>query len=143
MINCNLRQATSDDIPFIYATWLNSYRYDSDLGKGCRNSVFFTEYREVIDRLLNKEDVKVLVACSTDDSTVVYGYLVYEPLTIHYSFVKEAFRKLQIAKMLVKEGLGDRGQTVITHKTSQVEPILRTHQEFVFNPFKLFIKESK
>ena len=132
----NIRLANPNDIPFIYATWLKSYHYDS-WTKGIAKSVYFDNYKLVIDRLLGIS--QVLIACTVVDPEVILGYMVHEPNTLHYCFVKEPFRNFGIAKSLFTKSELEPTAT-ITHKTQSVAAIVR-HKEFIFNPFVLYKKE--
>ncbi len=133
--NWNFREAKEDDLPFIYSTWCRSYRYDSPIGRACKNSIFFPNFNKVIDHILGLPDNKVLVACDKTFDHVVFGYMVHQPDIIHYAFTKEAFFKFGIAKSLLEE-LG--GAKYYTHKTMNISPIVKKHQELIFNPFLLY-----
>lgn len=137
MTQWNIRPAQENDISFIYATWLKSYHYDS-WTKSIAKSVYFDNYKLVLDRLL--EDSKVLIACTKEDENVILGYCVSEPGIIHYVFVKEAFRMFGIATDLVGHSI-DEQQIIISHRTQSVLPILRTKDFITFNPFVLYNKE--
>lgn len=119
-----IREVTGEDIPFIYATWLESYRYDSNFGKSHRNNVFFNDYPRVIDLLLNESDV--FVAASKDDANIIYGYLVRQnPSTLHYAFVKGPFRRWGIFSNLLDHAFPIKeNQITYTHKTYTFIPII-------------------
>lgn len=119
-----IRLATGNDLPFIYATWLESYRYDSNFGKSHRNNVFFEDYRKVVDLLL--QDSEVFIAADSSDPDIIYGYLVREGTKrCHYAFVKGPFRRWGIAATLFKHAFGALTTPVeYTHKTYTVIPIL-------------------
>lgn len=120
-----IRLANGNDLPFIYATWLESYRYDSHFGKSHRNNIFFEDYRKVTDLLLQNSDV--FVAASTDDPDIIYGYLVKEqPNTLHYVFVKGPFRRWGIAKALFFAAFGaiENRPVYYTHKTYTAMPVI-------------------
>ena len=129
-----IRHANPDDIPFIYATWLNSYRTDSDIGKSVKKSIYFKEYVKVLDSILAKDDTTVLVAVLPRNTAIILGYLVFQPSVIHYAFVKESFRKNNIAKSL----LIDSAQhfNFFTHRTKKSEPIIKSKlTQLDYNPF--------
>lgn len=130
-----IRSAIGDDLAFIYSTWERSYRYDSYLGKNCKNSIFFPYYARVIDWILSQSDTQVLLAVLPDEPNVILGYAVLQPNTLHYAFTKEAFQRMGIAKSII----GHFGQVqYFTHKTQSVVPCLARHPELTFNPFLLF-----
>lgn len=130
-----IRPVSSKDIPFIYSTMLKSLHTDTILGKSMRSSLFFKEYRCVIDDLLF--DSSVLVACDPEASEVIYGYLIYQkPNIIHYSFTKQAFRKLKIQSRLIQYAELHYPIT-ITHKTKTAN-----FCNYSFNPFLLYKRSS-
>ncbi len=132
----NIRSAVGDDLPFIYGTWAQSYRYDSLIGKGCRNSIFFPEYNKVIDYILDQDDTQVLVAHLPAEPNVILGYFVCQPSVIHYVYVKEAFRKEGIAKSLFQAS-GGQG-VYYTHRTKALVPLVLSIEALNYNPFLLF-----
>lgn len=73
------------------------------------------------------------IACSPEDPDVIVGYLVYEPKTIHYVYVKEAFRKLGICRrLLVEAGLFEG--TIATHMTFKGRRIL-LQMGYIYAPY--------
>lgn len=137
MTSWNVRQANAEELNFIYASWLNNYRYDSFLGKSCTNTTFFTEYASIIDFILHQPLTKILIAYFEDSPSVILSYMVYEPKILHYLFTKEIYRKQGIAKDLFLRAFP--GAIDFTHRTLSSEPILQKHRHlFNFNPFKLY-----
>lgn len=134
----SIRNANQDDISFIYSTWLQSFHYDS-WAKQVQKSVFFDNYKRVIDKILLNADVDV--ACVNDQPNVILGYIVTEPGILHYCFVKEAFRSFGIAKDLFAGRF--ENQALVTHKTRTATPIFRKHDKLVFNPFLLYHKQGE
>lgn len=143
-----IRPAIPSDIPFIYSTWLKSFKYDSALGKSMRKSVFFESYREVIDNILDQSSVAV--ACMQDDPNVIIGYIVYasyysfDHVILHYLFVKESFRKFGVAKSLTNV-LDIQKPIKFTHLTNQFKTLAYSSHlfaSFIYNPFLLY-KDGK
>ncbi len=137
----SIRLAEAHELPFIYATWLNSYRYDSFIGKACKNSIFFAEYPKIIDAILESEMTKVLVAFFPASPKVILSYIVFDPSCLHYVFTKEIYQKNGIAMSLVLMAFKDRMSHPISysHRTLMAEPILQKYQDqLMFNPFKLY-----
>jgi len=132
-----IRPAMGDDVSFIYATWLDSYRNDSNIGLSVKKSVFFDNYRLVLDHILSKNTTKVLVAVKNDDPSVIFGYMVGEPdqSILHYVFVKGAFHGFGIATALFNEMFDGSGAVVITHRTKTAQDLC---EEFTYNPFLLY-----
>ena len=143
MTSYEIRQAIPSDIPFIYATWLNSQKHDSIVGLSTTKTIFYEQYRQVIDYILAKTDTKVYVASMPNDPDTIFGYMVCEPDTLHYVFVKETFWNLGIARHLFETAFGSEGAGVqCTHKTKSVEGLFQSRTNLIFNPFQLYNKGS-
>lgn len=120
-----IRLANGNDLPFIYATWLESYRYDSNFGKSHRNNIFFQDYRKVVDLLLQISNV--FVAASKDDPDIIYGYIAAQNVgpTLHYIFVKGPFRRWGIGTALFDHVFPARHYPIqYTHKTYTAIPLI-------------------
>lgn len=134
-----IRQAKGEDLSFIYDTWLKSFRYDSPLGKSCKNSIFFNEYKEVLDRILSQAET--LVAHSSDNEDHIFAYLTFQPGILHYMFCKEAFRRMGIGRALYLSAFSDELAKIDhTHRTGMVSEWLRLRDNMTHNPFHLFNK---
>jgi GNAT superfamily N-acetyltransferase len=96
-----IRQAKGNDLNFIYSTWLRSYKHDSPVTKQIKRDLFFKEHQRLIDKIFMRPNINIYMACKDDDEDLVFGYIVYEPKTIHFIYVKESFRKLGIGKRLL------------------------------------------
>lgn len=132
-----IRKANPKDIPFIYETWLKSYKHDSAIGKSTRSGIFFDEYKTIVDRILSNKDTQTLVACLNDSTDVILGYLVKELNLAHYCFVKESFRRLGVARSLfATDGMLIRA-TSTTHKTYYAQDLIDRFG-LDFNPFLLY-----
>ena len=144
MIDSNwiIRKAKGSDLPFIYSTWVDSFRYDSSLGKSCRNSIFFPNYNQVVDHILTQPDTEVLVSVKPDSDETIFGYLVHQGSVFHYAFTKEAFRKRGIAKSLFLHA-GGVPESTFTHRTFEFDPIFKKHVTLLYNPFILFNKSGE
>lgn len=131
-----IRRAEPADIPFIYSSWLKSYRTGSGLGLASGKHAYFITYNLVIDHILEKPDAIVWVAAKEDEPNVIWGYLVAEPTVLHYVFVKGAFRRFGVAKSLYEIAFQER--PFVTHMTALGREVLRMHPGFKFNPTLLF-----
>lgn len=134
-----LRKAGPDDIPFIYSTWLNSYRTGSGLGLSSGKRPYYLTYNCILDQILARAET--WVAVSLEDASVIYAYLVHEANTLHYVYVKEGFRGFGIARALF-ESAGLPPDARITHRTKMAEPILRAHPALTFNITRLLAPEE-
>ena len=132
-----LRLATPEDIPFIYSTWLKSFKSDSKEGKSMRTTIFMKYYVKVIDHILQLPDTVINIACDKEDPFVIHGYIVCNKTTIHYIYVKEVLRRLGLSKALIaSQNLGD--DVVYTHKTNMIAPIVSKLETIDYNPLLLY-----
>lgn len=123
-IDFKIRPALGDDLPFIYSTWLNSYAY-SRMAKEHHLTIYYQDYKRVIDGILERSDVSV--ACKQDEDNLIFSYLVKEKNLLHYCFTKGPFTRLGLASALLHQAFPDGHHIFYTHKTSM---------------FKLFSKGS-
>lgn len=134
-----IREAYSNELAFIYATWLNSYRYDSILGRSCKNTVYFAEYPKILDSILHRSSV--LVAYFKETPEVILSYIVFEKDCLHYIFTKEIYQKNGIAMSLIFEAFKDilKKPIQFSHRTFMAEPIIQRYEDRLnYNPFKLY-----
>ena len=114
-MNILIRDAQPNDIPFIYSTWLRAYRYDSALGKTCRNTVFFEEYKRVLDRILQNKETNIKVLTAQDAQSTIFSYIVYDAASLHFAYTKEDFRGLGLVRRLVEGAFLPQKRPEITH----------------------------
>lgn len=130
-----IREATINDLPFIYSTWLRSYRYASQFAKKLSNAVFYEMHHKVIDGFIARGG-KVSIAHPKDEPGVILGYICVEPNQplVQYVYVKKAFRKLGIAKsLLAAQKLP--AEAIFTHWTSDTDWIIKKIQTLIYNPY--------
>ncbi len=132
-----VRQAILDDLPFIFSTWLRSYRHSSQFAKKISNTTFFTWHHRAIERFIERGG-RVLIAHAVGEPDVILGYLCAESdnSIIQYVYVKKAFRKMGIAKELFKNsGINNNAQ--FTHWTLDTSWIIKKLTELTYNPYLL------
>lgn len=134
-----LRNATETDVPFIFNSWLKSYRSSALAGK-ISNPVYFQFQHQAIERLLKRSQVKML--CSAQDPNDLKGYVVFEQidgvLVLHYAYIKHSFRRLGLLKYATQElSLGASG--FYTHDTPTAAKIIKEKSlKLVYNPYLAF-----
>lgn len=129
-----IRAATLSDKNFIYATWLQGLYHGNDWFKEIPQDLYFENYQKVIDRILNRDSVFLTVACLKEDQDVVLGYAVLDRKQnkniLHWVYVKEAWRKIGLAKDLVPLKIDE-----VTHLTKMGRAVKSAHIQF--NPFNV------
>lgn len=118
-----LRQPHGEDIPFMFNSWLHSYRHSLHV-KNISNTVFYGEHHKVLERIMKRSEA--VIACNPEDPNQIFGYIVYERITgilvVHYCYVKQPYRRLGICHQL----LNAAGR-------KKDEPICYTHETFLGN----------
>jgi GNAT superfamily N-acetyltransferase len=91
---------------FVYNSWLKSYGKSREPQR-MSFKVYFHNYTKILDGIL--ADCYVAFALNPDDLDQIFGFVVFNydediNLTvIHYIYVKEAFRKLGLARKLMQQ----------------------------------------
>lgn len=129
-----IRDNTPEDLNFIFATFLRGLYYGAPLFSRIPKKIFMENYHNVISQLLLLPSVRVRVACLKDDPEVILGYAIgsVDDTRLHWVFVKQAWRKIGIAKSLVPASV-----TTVTHLTTLGDFLLGRKPEVIFNPFAL------
>ena len=136
-----LRSANEEDIPFIFSSWLKSYR-NSYFAKSITNTVFFTEHHKVIERLI--ENNQVVIACKSDEPDQIYGYACAGKtdgiFTLHYIYVKHPFRGFGVGKTLLNVFEHDSSFAgVYTHHTKAADRLAAKYN-MIYHPY-IFIND--
>jgi len=130
------------DEPFVFRTWLETFRKDSLMAlptwqrhEWMDRRVFFAWQHAVVDRLLRGPPGGVVrIACDPAAPDTILGWSVSglapekpggQPTVpvLHYCYVREPWRKAGIARMLCRDVV-DAPLWYCTHRTFFVEPIL-------------------
>jgi hypothetical protein len=115
-----IRPAVPEDLAFIFHTWLKSYRYNSPATLHISHEVYFAKHHQVAEAILKRSVVPV--ACLRATPNVLVGFAVLElaaPICIHWIYVKNAWRRLGVAKRLLGEI--DPNLCVHSHWTSALQ----------------------
>lgn len=128
------REPTKADYNFLASSWLKSFRkFEPKISA----DVYYKHHNKLIDLIMQR--AKVIIACNEHDEEQVFGYIVYEecPISIvHYVYVKEAYRKMGIAKALGKAGhITD--VFVFTHLTHASYTVFKDKKSY-YNPYRRY-----
>ena len=131
-MNPTLRAATKDDTAFVFSSWLKSYR-NGPAVRLMNNEDYFRCQAEIITQVLAKS--VTLLACDPEDTSVIWGFVVFDEDDCHYIYVKHLLRGHGIASLLW-DAAGHPHNA--THMTIAAEKYLQTHPNTVaFNPFSI------
>ena len=136
---CRIRPMVDEDIPFIFNSWLKSYRF-SHFGEKITNTIYFQDHHKVVERIIKNS--KTLIACDPEDSSQLYGYIVAAVeegiLVLHFIYVKHTFRNLGIGKTLLDAlGHDKSSAAVYTHHTRMADKLAAKYN-FVYHPYLMF-----
>jgi len=100
-----IRPMIDSDLALVQHSWKKGYIKRGPC-KWVPERVAFTELNHRIRSLLKV--TQVLVACNPQDSDSVFGWVCFDPVCLHYVYVKNTFRGAHVAwRLLVKaEELG-------------------------------------
>lgn len=133
MINeVTVRMAVKEDLPFIYSTWLKSYRYGSQFAKKLTNKVYYEWHHKLIERLFAR-GANCFVVVDSSDISVLYGYVVIEGPVMHFSYIKKPFRNLGLFNKLIETSGIKSGP--FTHYTEFCDEYLKKHEGWEYNPY--------
>jgi hypothetical protein len=92
-IEIKFRPADSSDVPFVFSTWLRSYKFDSPATGSIRQDIFFKNHQTTLERIFARPAVQVIVACNKDDPTSILGYIAFETNEVlHFCYVRRNWR---------------------------------------------------
>jgi ribosomal protein S18 acetylase RimI-like enzyme len=99
------RMPEPSDIAFVYSTFLKGLRHGNKHLSFMPSKSYFALYHERLTAILQDPTTVVTVACLTDDPSVILGYSVTGPATLHCIYVKKAFRRSGIGRRLLPNPL--------------------------------------
>lgn len=127
-----LRQASSDDLPFIYSTWLKNLYHGSSAFRDIPRDIFFNKYKNRVRALLEGPASGATICCLKDSPEVIIGYSVHEGMgqgaALHWIYVKKAWRKMGVGRQLCPPDI-----THVTHLTNLGKKL--KPEEWVYDPF--------
>lgn len=89
-----------EDRNFIFSTWKTGLKYGNTIYAKEEPRAFDQRYQEVIESILKQ--ATTTVAALKEDNDVILGYSVTRDDTIDWVFVKNLWRKIGLAKELLK-----------------------------------------
>jgi GNAT superfamily N-acetyltransferase len=132
-----LREMEEKDKNFLMSSWLRSFKGSYYAGP-IQNDMYWKVYQNVLERILRRKDVIVSIACNPKNPGQIFGYLVLEETermpTVHWIYVKQAFRGFGIAKTLLEQlGVAKDTEFYYTFKV-KITPSLLASWKGRFNP---------
>ena len=131
-----LRPAEDSDLNYVRKTWLQEHAQQStwidEVGGG---ETYFREHARCRDEALDRGGV--IIACRPVVPSGICGFAVTELGTngeaiIHFVYVKERWRRLGVAALLLEPFMGKRA--IYTHRTKMCS-LLPLPESWTFNPY--------
>lgn len=138
------RQPIESDLPFIFSSWLKSFR-NSNFAKNISNEIYYPEHHRIIEDILRYSTV--ILACDKSNVENIYGYIVAATLddvfTVNYVYVKHTYRRMGLAGLLINAFQRDtREPAFYTHETYMANTLAKKYN-FQYNPYLLSIRIEK
>lgn len=133
-----IRQATKEDMPFVFNSWLNHARstFPNQIMPG---RFYFKGETFRLNQLTDKSET--FIACLDEEPSQILGWvcLTRSPSPIvHYAFVKSSFRRLKIFDSMLQVLVPDlaKTDTIITRISKEALDYGILHKyRLVFNPY--------
>lgn len=129
----DIRDATSEDMAFVMATFLRGLYYGDEYFSQIPKDIFMSHYSKAAKLAWESPRIKVKVACLKEDKNVILGYSIIsaDERAIVWLFVKTAWRKQGIGKSLLPAD-----PIYVTHLTTLGKSLLTEKLPHIqFNPF--------
>ena len=115
------REPNASDVPFLFDSWLRSWRKSP--WAGCiPNNLFFPLTRSSIEQLVGR-GAKFTIACLAADPEKILGWCCHElsgeDAVVHYGYCKDCYLGLGILEALVAQIPGNK-PGYYTHRYRQV-----------------------
>lgn len=134
-----LRDGLPSDRNFIFKTILQHYRHASPHNKDIPDNIYYDCHHLLISKVMRQPGNIVRVAALKEDPEVLFGFLWgnIDPETVHYVYVKKAFRRMGMARMMYESLFDDDADVYITHWTREAAFLYEKNDNLVFNPYLL------
>lgn len=129
-----IRRAVPSDVEYILKTWGREMR-----GSYVRmpERLFYNWFQGIMLRLVQTQDARVI--CDPSDPDVIWGFCVgkWVPeariMTVHFAYVRPAFRRLGLTTAALKDmGYEDGCEVVATFSSRYIERF--RNDLFIYNP---------
>jgi ribosomal protein S18 acetylase RimI-like enzyme len=117
--------------------WLRSY-YSNMTGYKEKASVFFKNHEKIIKDKHQAGEIICSVATMVGDDDLIMGFAVFgNDYTLHYVAVKETYKRMGIAKQLLRSFYKDRSEITVSHWTKDMKHVQRIYKAN-YNRYRFF-----
>lgn len=134
-----IRNATTEDMPFFFNSLLHNYKHSSPHTRLIPDSAYYKDLHAIITRLIERKGHILKFVALKEDPTVVIAYIwAHEyPECVNYIYVKKAFRKMGLAKLLYEAVFKDVPKVSYTFLTYDAGAITQKYPHMTYNPYLL------
>jgi hypothetical protein len=105
-----LRPPKPSDLPFIYNSWLRSYKESPD--NPIQGEAYYSYHKMLIISILERAQISIL--CDPQYPDTIYGYAIYEftddSIVMHWLQVRYTFKRLGFARFIL-DSIKDLGES--------------------------------
>lgn len=98
-----VRPGTPHDAAFVSTTWADQMRFGNEFIHEVPEEFYYPWFQRKIGLVLKHPDTDLVVACDESNPTWIAGFAVFDPTSIYWVYVRDAYRKQGIASLLVKD----------------------------------------
>lgn len=130
-----VRQATIDDMPFVMASWFESFWKRTARHISPEFDSFKFHYGALMQRIAESSAIPVVFISTVPDEIV--GYAIHSGPVLHYVYVKSAYRRNGFADTLMQH----IKPAIHTHYTSAFKKLAVKHKT-TYTPWMLYDYQS-
>lgn len=129
-----MRDYKDNDKALVMATFLRGLYYGDSWFSQIPKDIFMSNYKRVAEAIVSNPNTSIKVVCLKEDEDVIIGYSILSAnySTIHWVYVKSAFRLQGIGRALVPQF-----PTAVSHLSEVGKKLLPKFKNAVFNPFAI------
>lgn len=132
-----IRPFKAEDIPFIVSCWVKS-SYKTGTGYMERPNIYHKGLDELIKKRYEEGSILAYVACLEEDADLILGFAVFgTDYTLHFIYVKEAFKRQGISKALLSFFYKSRKDIKVSFWTKDIKHIQKNYS-LTYDRFRFF-----
>ncbi len=130
----NIRDFVQSDKNLVLATFLRGLYYGDSWYSQIPKDIFMNNYKVIANAIVDSPKTIIKIACLPDEPDVILGYSILsnDYQTVHYVYVKSAWRLKGIGRSLVP-----KHPSYVSHLTTLGKSLLNKLPNAVFNPFSI------
>lgn len=105
-----LRPPKKTDLPFIYNSWLESYKESPD--NPIKGDAYYSYHKMLLISILERSIISIL--CNPEVEDQIFGYAIYEltedSIVLHWLHVKHTYKRLGFARFIL-DSIIDLGES--------------------------------